>query len=96
MIIWVGDVACMGKEKCNTKCWLGNVMGRDYVEDLDMDGKIILEVGRCGLDASGSEQGQVVGSCEHGNEPLCSIKGGEIYCLDEWLLTSQEGSAPRS
>jgi hypothetical protein len=27
-----------------------------------------------GLDVSGSEQGQVVGSCKHGNEPSGSIK----------------------
>jgi hypothetical protein len=32
-----------------------------------------------GLDASGSGQGAVVGSCEHGNEPSGSIKGGEFF-----------------
>jgi hypothetical protein len=35
-------------------------------------------VGRCGLDASGLGYGPVVGCCEDGNEPLCSIKGGEF------------------
>jgi hypothetical protein len=30
-------------------------------------------VGRCGLDASGSGEGLVVGSCEHDNETLGSI-----------------------
>jgi len=30
----------------------------------------------CGLEASSSGQGPVVGSCEHGNEPMGSIKGG--------------------
>jgi len=35
-------------------------------------------MGRCGLDVSGSEQGSVVGSYEHNNEPLASIKGGEF------------------
>jgi hypothetical protein len=35
-------------------------------------------VGRCGLDESGSRQGPVVSSCEHGNEPSGSIKGGEF------------------
>jgi hypothetical protein len=34
-------------------------------------------VGRCALDTSGSGQGSVVGSCEHG-KPLGSIKGGEF------------------
>jgi hypothetical protein len=35
-------------------------------------------VGRCELDASGSEYGPVAGSCEHGNEPSSSLKGGEF------------------
>jgi hypothetical protein len=29
----------------------------------------------CGLDSSDSGQGPVMGPCEHGNEPLGSIKG---------------------
>jgi hypothetical protein len=33
-------------------------------------------MGRCGLDASGSGQGPVAISYEHGNEPSISIKGG--------------------
>jgi len=32
----------------------------------------------CGLYASGSRQGPVMGSCEHGNEPLGSIKGRQF------------------
>jgi hypothetical protein len=35
-------------------------------------------VGRCGLDASASECGPMVGSCEHDNEPSGSVKGGGI------------------
>jgi hypothetical protein len=35
-------------------------------------------VGKYGLDSSGSEQGLVTASCEHGNEPLGSIRGGEF------------------
>jgi hypothetical protein len=31
-----------------------------------------------GLDSSGSGQGQVAGSCKHGNDPLGSIKYGEF------------------
>jgi hypothetical protein len=27
----------------HTKCWLGNLMGRDDCEDLSVDGRIILE-----------------------------------------------------
>jgi hypothetical protein len=32
----------------------------------------------CGVNSSGSGKGQVMGSCEHGNEPSSSIKGGEF------------------
>jgi hypothetical protein len=35
-------------------------------------------VGRCGLDSSGSGQGPMAGCCEHDNEPLGSVKGGEF------------------
>jgi hypothetical protein len=35
-------------------------------------------VGSCGLNASGSRQGQVAGCCEHGDEPSRLIKGGEF------------------
>jgi hypothetical protein len=42
----------------------------------------------CGLQVSGSGMGPVAGSCEHGNEPSSSIKGGEIldYMRDDQLL----------
>jgi len=35
-------------------------------------------VGRCGLNAGGSGQGPVVGSCEHSNESSGSIKVWEF------------------
>jgi hypothetical protein len=41
-------------------------------------------VGRCGLDASSSEQGPDPG-CEHGNEPSGSIKCREFL---EWVIIS--------
>jgi hypothetical protein len=42
-------------------------------------------VGRCELDSSGSGQGPVVGSYEHGNEPSR---------LADCLLATQEGFYP--
>jgi len=33
----------------------------------------------CGLDSSGSRKGQVVGSCEHGNEYICSHLTGTSW-----------------
>ena len=35
-------------------------------------------MGRCGLDCSGSGEGQVVSSCECSNEPVGSVKQGEF------------------
>jgi hypothetical protein len=35
-------------------------------------------VENCGLHSSGSGEGPVVDSCEHGNEPSGSIKGREF------------------
>jgi hypothetical protein len=32
----------------------------------------------CGLDSSGSGQGPLVGSCEHGNKPSDSTERGEF------------------
>jgi hypothetical protein len=53
--------------------------GGDHLEDLGVDGNIILEwilnmVGVCRLESSGQGEGAVEGSCEHGNEPSGSIK----------------------
>jgi len=45
-----------------------------------MNGSLGNRVVRGGLDASGSGQGLVAGPCQHNNEHLGSIKGGE--CLD--------------
>jgi hypothetical protein len=53
----------------------GHDPGRDNSEDIDVEGKIIVKwisrnnVGRCGLDSSGLEQGPVAGPCEHANKP---------------------------
>jgi hypothetical protein len=60
--------------------WLENVQGRDHLEDIVVDGKMLQCIlGKWGgLDASGSGQGPVSGSCEHGNERSGSIKGGNL------------------
>jgi len=39
----------------------------------------------CGLVASGSGQGPVAGSCEHGNGPLGSVKGEQFL---DWPTVS--------
>jgi hypothetical protein len=56
---------------------------RDNLEDLSINGKIILKyilkkwMVKHGLYCSGSEQGQEADACECGNEPSGSIKCGE-------------------
>jgi len=68
----------------HTIFWLTSLMGRDHSEDIDVDGKVILEfilgntVGGCGLDASGSGLGPVAGSSEHSNELSGPVEGGEF------------------
>jgi hypothetical protein len=63
----------MGDENC-TKFWSENQKRRDDLEGLGVDGKMVLKYmlkkGWCGriLDTSGSEQGPVALSFEHGNK----------------------------
>jgi len=38
-----GQVWPTGEMRNDTIFWLGNLKGRDYLEDLDVNGKIILE-----------------------------------------------------
>jgi hypothetical protein len=58
----------------------GTLMERNYLEDLGVDGRIILNciliksVGKAWTGLNGSGQGQVAGSCARGNETLGSIK----------------------
>jgi hypothetical protein len=67
-----------------TEFWLENLKARDHSEDLSVDGRMILKfmLGKycvgCGLVSPASGYGPVVGSCELGNEPSGSIKGGEF------------------
>jgi len=59
-------------------------IGRDYSEDLGVDGKMILEwilgkrIGDCGLDLSRPGYGPVARCFEHGAEPSGSMKGEEF------------------
>ena len=68
----------------HTGFWWGDLKSRDHLEDLSIDGGIILKFifkkwdGEHGLDWYGSGQGQVAGTCECGNELTHSIKCGVI------------------
>jgi hypothetical protein len=84
-IRWVGHVACMEDK---AKLWLEKLKGRDHLEELGLDRKIVLKNLRetewkvVDFYSSGSGQGPVAvaGSCEHGNKLSGSIKeGGENF-----------------
>jgi len=66
-------------EEVHTRFWWGKLMERRNLEDLGLDGRIILNkysINRMNL--SGSLCRGVVGTCEHGNERQDSVKCPEI------------------
>jgi hypothetical protein len=60
------------------KFWWGILSERDNLEKVSVDGGIIIDLQKmeweCGLDWSGSGEGQVVSFCSHGVEPSDSMK----------------------
>jgi hypothetical protein len=60
------------KQKNAYKVLDGNMKKRDHWEEAGVDGRLLRRIwntsGECGLDLSGSEQGQVSGSSVQGNE----------------------------
>jgi hypothetical protein len=52
-------------------------------------------VGECGLDSIGTEEGSVVGTYTHGNEPLGSILGREFLNRLSDYQHLKEDSAPQ-
>ena len=66
---------CVG---VHTGFWWGNLRQRDHLEDPDIDGGILSCIFRKWDERTwtGSEQGQLVSSCECSNEPGGSIKCG--------------------
>jgi hypothetical protein len=72
----------MAEKRGVNRVWWGNLRERDHLGDPGVDGRIIL---RCifrkcdkdyGLDRAGFGYGQVVGTCECGNEPFGSLTFG--------------------
>jgi hypothetical protein len=79
---WAGHVTRMKRGEVRTGlCW-GSPRERDHLENLGVDGRIILEsmlrksVGSWRLHWSGPEEGQLASSCKRGNELSGSIKCG--------------------
>ena len=69
-----GACRTVGRGEVQIGIWWGNLGQRDHLEDLSVDGMIILRWifrkwdGWHGLNLSGLGYGQVDGSCESGNE----------------------------
>jgi hypothetical protein len=74
------------------------VKERGHLEDLSIDGRIILNVSYGGgmirhrWDSFGRGQEQVVGCCEHGNEPSDSVCGEFIYYVRTCWLHKMDSS----
>jgi hypothetical protein len=67
----------------HTEVWWGDLAGKDQLEDLGIDGKIILKLickryGEAWIGLIWLMIGQVMGDCECGNKPMDSIKRGEF------------------
>jgi hypothetical protein len=80
-IKWTGHVARIRRAGMYIGYRFENKKKRDHQKDQDAGECTILKLifrTWYGLDLSGSEQGPVEGSCEHGNEPLGSTKCREI------------------
>ena len=94
---WAGHVALIGERTGVYRVLVGKPQGnrplgrsrRRWEDNIKMDLQEV-GLGGHGLDWSGSGQGQVVGTCECGNETSGSIKCGE-FLLAEKRLASQEG-----
>jgi hypothetical protein len=77
-------VARNGERRGIYRVWWGNLKERARLEDLGIDGRILLRWifrkwdGGHGLDSSGSGKGQVAGTCNCSNEPSSSIKCGKF------------------
>ena len=53
-LLWSGYVVHMGAGEVHTGFWWGDLVNRDYVKDLGVDGKIMLKWdGQHGLDCCG-------------------------------------------
>jgi hypothetical protein len=76
---WWGRWHVWGTRELHTRVWWGNLKKRDHLEDLGIEGRIILKwilnrIVKLRVDASGSGQEQKAGCCQYGNKPLDSIK----------------------
>jgi hypothetical protein len=40
---WTGHLACLGKRKVTYRVWMGSSEGKNHLEDLGVDGRIILK-----------------------------------------------------
>ena len=75
-----------GRTEGPTRFWWETLKEKDYLQDVGVDGRIIFKIhlkesGEEGreMDWSGLGQGQVAGSCEHGDGPSGTIKSAGCF-----------------
>jgi len=81
---WTGHVARMGESIRAYSVFVGKPLRQRPLVARDHRGKdnIKMEIIEGGGRGSTSGQAQVIGCCEHGGEPLGSVKCGELI---DWL-----------
>jgi hypothetical protein len=84
--------------RLQTKCLLGNLTGTDLLgRNLQVDRSTTLSWNcGCGLNLTGTVYDFMAGSCNRGNKPSDSIKGGEFIDQLSDCQPINENSVPRS
>jgi hypothetical protein len=83
-----GACVCMymREKKIHTWFWLGNLKGGDLLDDLGLNGRIVLQYiikkrRGCEVDSSDSGQGSLLAACCEGKGRFGPIKCGIIFSL---------------
>jgi hypothetical protein len=93
---WVGHVTCIGEVTDAYRILVRKTAGKRLLECCRCKWMIIFKTEfkemeyDNGLDLSGLLERTMAGTCEHGNEFLCSIKGSGKSLFKEQLVTSQD------
>jgi len=87
---WAGYVVCMGEMENELKKWLKKPKENDHLEAKVREDNIKMVLKKTGCDNMNGfwldhARVPVSGSCERGNEPLGSMKGGELFYQQSFI-----------